>query len=825
MRRTTLAMTTAMLGAALAASAVRAQQSNPQRGDLVDQSTTSDKAAGGNSARKPNEDVVYGMSPTRGSRYLLRNGLDYLSYKEYERALKFLREAESRKDELNAAEKQVLKKGIEAAQRGLRQAADAESPYALSEKPRNRNGFSPSKSEPAIVIQTDRSQALAGRSFVNRSNVPSSPVTNDADDRGEPIRLASGDAISSESRPQDPATARSSRIANNSAVAHRDADQPRQFPDIVKLPKLSQELNAADSAPSEIRKSAEQVSVHSLDRANDQLKVVNVPPQDGPAAQVSVPLSPVSSAPNSSELARPGTVDRMPPEAPNLTAGELAVIPTSPELIPTAPSVAPAEPAHSETEDSSTGATGPQMASRITVARAALSHGTPPAAKSIDDLPPLPTDLTSKAEAGDQGQHASPASMASLAITTPMGASVDELPPLPADVSRSAGQSDSNAGAIPTATADGPTPAANSSTAEQLPALPAVIGSGEPRTGVSTFENAPALPDVPPVEIRNAAVNAPDAGSEVLVPDAAGNSNEDVAAAPLPVGAETRTQTVSEPSVLLAPVPSRAAIAEGAQVTENDGASVRTSERAGESPKQTRSVVSTLDGTSEAPPAINDPPALPSRSDSFIPNRSNPPSTLRPELKREVEMIVRKQEDELRRKQQAQPAGPARDTIVSDLRAQTQLDISRAPSPAEARPIKAIPVPEDWVPLPPRTWVAQRKYWAAAATCHLPLYFQDPVLERYGHSVEQFVGPIGRYLTYPLDDPTQSTQRNQIIQPFFSVGLFAFQIAALPYNLIMDPPWEAQYDLGYYRPGDNIPTDTYWLPLHGYGPPLRGSNY
>ena len=232
-------------------------------------------------------------------------------------------------------------------------------------------------------------------------------------------------------------------------------------------------------------------------------------------------------------------------------------------------------------------------------------------------------------------------------------------------------------------------------------------------------------------------------------------------------------------------------------------------------------------GTSPLPEVIENLPTSVSGSDSLIPSRPNPPSTLRPELKREVEMIVRKQEDELRRKQQStgQPAPPLRDTIVSDLRAQTQLDISRAPSPAEARPIKAIPVPEDWVPLPPRTWVAQRKYWAAAATCHLPLYFQDPVLERYGHSVEQFLGPVGRCFTYPLDDPTQSTQRNQILQPFFSAGLFALQIAALPYNVIMDPPWEAQYDLGYYRPGDNIPTDTYWLPLHGYGPPLRGSNY
>ena len=88
---------------------------------------------------------------------------------------------------------------------------------------------------------------------------------------------------------------------------------------------------------------------------------------------------------------------------------------------------------------------------------------------------------------------------------------------------------------------------------------------------------------------------------------------------------------------------------------------------------------------------------------------------------------------------------------------------------------KAIPVPEDWVPVGARNWAPQRKYWAAAATCHLPIYFQDPVLERYGHPVEQFVGPVGRYLSYPVDDPNQSTQRNQIIQPFFSAGLFALQ--------------------------------------------------
>jgi hypothetical protein len=88
-------------------------------------------------------------------------------------------------------------------------------------------------------------------------------------------------------------------------------------------------------------------------------------------------------------------------------------------------------------------------------------------------------------------------------------------------------------------------------------------------------------------------------------------------------------------------------------------------------------------------------------SDSFIPQRANAPSTLRPELRRQVEEIARMQEDDLRRRQ-TQPAAPStpRDGS-SDLRSMTQtnVDISRAPSPAEARPIRAIPVPEDWVPL------------------------------------------------------------------------------------------------------------------------------
>jgi len=154
-----------------------------------------------------------------------------------------------------------------------------------------------------------------------------------------------------------------------------------------------------------------------------------------------------------------------------------------------------------------------------------------------------------------------------------------------------------------------------------------------------------------------------------------------------------------------------------------------------------------------------------------------------------------------------------------------RLELPRPPSPTEARPLRAIPVPEEFVPLAPRDWAPNRKVWAASGVCHKPLYFQDAALERYGQTAEQYVGPLGRYLSYPLDDPTQSNQRNQIAQPFFSMGLVAAKIVMHPYNMLVDLPWEPEYDLGYYRPGDRVPTDVYYFPLHGVGPPFRGTNY
>ena len=115
-------------------------------------------------------------------------------------------------------------------------------------------------------------------------------------------------------------------------------------------------------------------------------------------------------------------------------------------------------------------------------------------------------------------------------------------------------------------------------------------------------------------------------------------------------------------------------------------------------------------------------------------------------------------------------------------------------------------------------WTAS-KYWAAAATCHMPLYFQDPMLERDGHKRGAAFGPLGWYMAYPVDDHTQTTQRNQMVQPFFSVGLFAWQIITWPYALVVDPPWRPSMTSSYWRPEDKIPNRSllpaaprYWSP-------------
>ena len=80
--------------------------------------------------------------------------------------------------------------------------------------------------------------------------------------------------------------------------------------------------------------------------------------------------------------------------------------------------------------------------------------------------------------------------------------------------------------------------------------------------------------------------------------------------------------------------------------------------------------------------------------------------------------------------------------------------------------------------------------WAPTNFWHYPLYFQDPSLERYGH-------------TY-----------HPVVQPFASSGLFATQLMGLPYQMALHPAHSKQYALGYYRPGECAPKKHYAIPFN-----------
>ena len=81
----------------------------------------------------------------------------------------------------------------------------------------------------------------------------------------------------------------------------------------------------------------------------------------------------------------------------------------------------------------------------------------------------------------------------------------------------------------------------------------------------------------------------------------------------------------------------------------------------------------------------------------------------------------------------------------------------------------------------PRQWPQITYMWKAAGLCHKPLYFEQPKLERYGHSW----GPY--------------------TQPIISGVHFFGTLPILPYKMGLKTPCECVYTLGYYRPGSCAP--------------------
>lgn len=93
-------------------------------------------------------------------------------------------------------------------------------------------------------------------------------------------------------------------------------------------------------------------------------------------------------------------------------------------------------------------------------------------------------------------------------------------------------------------------------------------------------------------------------------------------------------------------------------------------------------------------------------------------------------------------------------------------------------------------PWQPRTFAPSVYAWQASNICYQPLYFEDPQLERYGHSWPFFV------------------------QPIVSSVRFTVQSAGLPYQMVIDPCCSDVYPLGFYRPGECSPKLIYQVPLN-----------
>ena len=139
MRRPTSVLASAVLGTALAASTVTAQMSPPASasGPGVEGSAAVPASVTASPSDAP-------VNPARGARHLLRNGWDYITYQEFDRALLFFREAERRQKELTDVERIKLQQGIERAQRGVREKAigvKGEPAYALSGGQRRPGGL------------------------------------------------------------------------------------------------------------------------------------------------------------------------------------------------------------------------------------------------------------------------------------------------------------------------------------------------------------------------------------------------------------------------------------------------------------------------------------------------------------------------------------------------------------------------------------------------------------------------------------------------------------------------------------------------------------
>lgn len=103
-----------------------------------------------------------------------------------------------------------------------------------------------------------------------------------------------------------------------------------------------------------------------------------------------------------------------------------------------------------------------------------------------------------------------------------------------------------------------------------------------------------------------------------------------------------------------------------------------------------------------------------------------------------------------------------------------------------------------------RPWMLASYEWEAPATRHLPLWFEEPNLERMGYTWGMQWNVCG----------FEAGQcASECLQPFVSAGHFFGRVPFIPYMCGIDPPCEPIYTLGVDRPGSPVPYRRYLIPV------------
>lgn len=840
------------------------------------------------------------MLRSRSVRTVLRNGLDYIKYQQFDRALAYLREAERRKQELNSQEQISLRQGIDAAQEGLRAPSNA-STYAKARKPQAGSISIAARSaqkaplDTAMLPASNEVPAAQPAAKTKDTLAALEPIAPEVLAKSLPSAadLARSRSIASarqqyaavgnggDSQPLPPVTA--PKAASADEPAQEPAAPAEKLSPATSLPPLTSPTSpaASDSQPAPLpgspvaRATMPEAAPPALDNqvaaANEsltppptaheaapalpKLSVPAAPPEEAeapaekPAAveAAAKPAAPVVETPSlpplePAEQPAPApatlkpTVQQVPDEAP-------AALPELPQASPApkpaeepAPTPTPAEPKAAvevaaeeapkalpvleaaeaalpplPSANDKPAPTAPRAAEmEVKPARAELAaeEAAPPAsAKPAQEVGGIPV-LTPLADDDE------PAAAPKAAMAKPLAAEEPSLPPLPDAPAALKPEAEPSLPPLPTAPA----------VKEEAPAVkqetPAVTPEAPAAEPVKLAEKPAAEPSLPPLPVAPAVKDEAPAAEPPAKPEAAPAAEPGLP--PLPVV----TDTPPVPTAPAAePAPERVALKEAAAPAATDDSLP---------PLPAEEVAPSVAASAPAP-GSGDTVELGKISDRFL-------GGLTAERRREIEQMARNQVERgggatpglsplgTQPPDEAgaigRPAVPGSNTSISATDDPlVRLELPRAPSPAEARPIRAILLPEQFDNIKQRQFNPRRKMWASAATAHYPLYFQDPSLERYGISIEQRMGTAGRKLTYPIDDPKESKLRNQIASPFVSSGLFAVQIMTWPFRAIADPPWESEYDLGYYRPGDKVPEDTVIVPWKGVGPLFKGNRY